>query len=109
MYNFLFESELGMIVVGCGHIKSFYISFPVHQCLSSKHVFGKACLNSGILIAYTTGLTKELERYINKVSSKMWSCMLYPKEPIKLQRDIGIHEIKVKTDTYNKAFVKRCC
>ena len=33
--------------------------------------------------------------------------MLYPKEPINLQRDIGIHEIKVKADTYNKAFVRR--
>ena len=60
-------------------------SLSINARLLKQHtIFGKACLNSGILIAYTTGLINELERYINKVSSKMWSCMLYPKELIKL-------------------------
>ena len=53
------------------------------SCLLKKKK-SKDCLDSGILKAYTVGLINELVKCVNKVRSKMFSDILYPKILIKL-------------------------
>ena len=56
---------------------------------------------------YTTGLTNELVKCINKVRRKMFSDILYPKILIKLKIIVGSQELEVEADTNNNAFVRR--
>ena len=94
-------------------VKSAAISFPFKFSwlrliffLAKQHWF-KACLNSGIRNAYTTGLIKELEKYIKKVTRKMLSDILYLRKSAKFQTIGGSQEIKDIRETNIKAFVKR--
>ena len=57
---------------------------PITSRLVKKHKL-KACLDSGIRNAYTTGLTKELKKkYMKKVTRKMLLVILYPRKTIRL-------------------------
>ena len=67
----------------------------------------KDCLDSRILKVYTTGLTNELVKCINKVRRKIFSDILYPKILIKLKIIVGSQELEVEADTNNNAFVRR--
>ena len=56
---------------------------PITSRLVKKNKL-KACLDSGIRSAYTTGLTKELKKNIKKVTRKMLLVILYPRKTIRL-------------------------
>ena len=71
----------------------------ISPCLL-KHSKFRACLNSGILNAYTIGFTKELEKNMSEAKiMKNVEDMLRAAKTLK--------ELKVPTDTNDRAFVKR--